>query len=205
MWWMQLKPWMRRVRGAIGMGVVWAIGWAATGLLIGAASVLLPGLPWNRFFAVFDAPLPAMGVPGFVGGVLFSLVLGVAAHRRRLNELSLIAVTVWGALGGLLLSLVPSTLTSLGLVTVRIGQSNWKLAAVIAPPLVILCAASAAGSLIVARAAERRVEASETPEVEYIGQRKRSSLQADKHIAATAEERAHGAHHRHRWIFLPRK
>jgi len=30
---------MRRIRGAIGMGLTWAIGWAIAGLLIGAGSI----------------------------------------------------------------------------------------------------------------------------------------------------------------------
>ena len=28
-------------------------------------NLLLPGLPWNAFFEVFDAPLPAFAIPGF--------------------------------------------------------------------------------------------------------------------------------------------
>ena len=33
---------IRRLRGAIGMGVTWAIAWALAGLGIGLASMVLP-------------------------------------------------------------------------------------------------------------------------------------------------------------------
>ena len=78
-----MGSWLRRLRGAIGMGVTWAVGWALFGVTIGVLSILTPWLPWGLFFAVFDAPLPALAVPGFVGGTIFSLVLGVAGRRRR--------------------------------------------------------------------------------------------------------------------------
>ncbi|MBK6487260.1 MAG: hypothetical protein IPF98_10390 [Gemmatimonadetes bacterium] len=71
-----MKKWLRRLRGAVGMGLTWAVGWAITGVLVGVASLLLPNLPWDAFFAVFDAPLPALAIPGFVGGAIFSMVLG---------------------------------------------------------------------------------------------------------------------------------
>ena len=107
-----MRKWLERVRGALGMGITWAVGWALFGVLIGVASLILPGLPWHYFFDVFDAPLPALAVPGFFGGVLFSTVLGVAGRRRRFDELSLPGVAAWGALGGMLLSLLPAAMQS---------------------------------------------------------------------------------------------
>ena len=85
-----MKTWVRRVRGATGVGLTWAVAWAFVGLLIGLASNLLPGLPWNAFFDVFDAPLPALAIPGFLGGAFFSLVLGIAERRRRFDQLSVL-------------------------------------------------------------------------------------------------------------------
>jgi hypothetical protein len=151
-----MRDWMRRVRGALGMGVTWAIGWALVGLGIGVSSWLLPFLPWDAFFEVFDAPLPALAVPGFFGGVLFSVVLGMAGRRRRFDELSLVRVGAWGALGGLLLSLVPATLVMLGLATPRPGLSVWQATAVISVPLMILSAISAVATLRVAQGTNAR-------------------------------------------------
>ena len=152
-----MNQWQRRIRGAIGMGLTWAAAWALAGVLIGVASNLLPGLPWDAFFKVFDAPLPALAIPGFCGGVLFSLVLGIAGRRRRFDELSLPRFAAWGAVGGLLLSLVPAALVAVGLATIAPhGAGVWQLTAVIVAPLTLLSAVSATGSLMLARTAERR-------------------------------------------------
>lgn len=148
--------WLRRLRGAVGMGITWAIGWAAAGLLIGVASNLLPFLPWDLFFRVFDAPLPALAVPGFIGGVIFSLVLGVAGRHRRFDQLSLRRFAVWGAIGGLLLSLVPAALVFAGVATITYsGAGPWAFTAAIVAPLVMLSTVSASGSLLLARKASR--------------------------------------------------
>jgi hypothetical protein len=139
------------------MALSWAAGWALFGLLIGVASKLLPGLPWHYFFDVFDAPLPALAVPGFVGGALFSTVLGIAGRGRRFDELSLPRFAAWGAVGGVLLSLVPAAMVTVGLATFRAGALGlWQLTAVVSGPLALLGAASASGSLLLARRAERR-------------------------------------------------
>lgn len=151
--------WMRRARGAVGMGLTWAAAWAVAGLLIGVASKLLPGLPWGAFFEVFDAPLPAMAVPGFVAGALFSVVLGIAGRRRRFHELSLARFAALGALGGLLLTLFPFALIAVGLASTEGSSfSPGHVFAVIVGPFVLLSALSAAGSLWVARKAEHREE-----------------------------------------------
>ena len=55
-----MKKWLRRIRGVLGMGLTWAVGWGLTGLLIGVASILLPWLRWDLFFEIFDAPLLAL-------------------------------------------------------------------------------------------------------------------------------------------------
>ena len=148
---------LRRVRGAIGMGLTWAFGWAIAGLMIGVASILVPGLPWNAFFEVFDAPLPALAIPGFFAGVFFSTVLGIAARRRRFGELSLRQFAAWGAAGGVLLTLFPFALVAVGLAS-REGSDvgTWQIVAAIGGPFVLLSAASAFATLYVARAAEER-------------------------------------------------
>lgn len=101
-----MRSWGRRVRGAIGMGVTWAIAWALAGLVIGVSSTILTFLPWDAFFRVFDAPLPTLAIPGFISGAIFSLALGVAGRTRRFDQLSLPWFTALGALGGLVLGAV---------------------------------------------------------------------------------------------------
>jgi O-antigen/teichoic acid export membrane protein len=151
-----MKLWTRRARGAVGMGLSWAVAWAIAGVIIGATSNLTPGLPWDSFFAVYDAPLPTLAIPGFVGGALFSLVLGIAGRRRRFDQLSLLKFAAWGAIGGLLLSLVPATAFTLGLLTGNSDVDIWKLTALISIPFTLLSALSATASLLLARRAEDR-------------------------------------------------
>jgi hypothetical protein len=137
------------------MGVTWAVGWALAGVLIGVASILLPSLPWDAFFNVFDAPLPALAVPGFVGGLVFSAVLGVAGRRRRFDELSLPRFAAWGAVGGLLLAAVPGAMVLVGLASIgKEGAGVLALTAKVAPFLMILSSASATTSLLLARKAQ---------------------------------------------------
>ncbi len=149
-----MKKWLRRIRGAVGMGLTWAAGWALAGVLIGVTSMLLPGLPSVE---VFDAPLPALAIPGFVGGALFSIVLGIAGRRRKFSELSLPAFAAWGAVGGLLLILFPFALVAVGLAS-REGSDlgTWQIIAATGGPFILLSALSASGSLVLARRAENR-------------------------------------------------
>lgn len=152
-----MNKWLKRIRGGVGMGLTWALAWAIGGLLIGVSSILLPGLPWDAFFEVFDAPLPALAIPGFFAGVFFSTVLGVAARRRRFSGLSLPAFAAWGALGGVLVTLLPFALVAVGLAS-REGStvSTWQILTVITMPFVLFGAASATATLVLARIAEKR-------------------------------------------------
>jgi hypothetical protein len=160
-----MTTWLRRIRGAVGMGIAWALIWAVSGLAIGVASNVLTFLPWHYFFSIWDAPLPALGMPGFFGGVLFSAVLGTAARHRRFEELSVRKVAAGGALGGLLVGLIPGAMVAVGLAHLgRDGLGVWKLTAVIAGPLVLLSSASAVVSLLLARMADDRGSAGDDDE-----------------------------------------
>jgi hypothetical protein len=145
---------LKRIRGAIGMALTWAAGWAGAGVLIGVSSNLFPGLPWDRFFEVFDAPLVMLALPGFLGGLIFSVVLGVAAREKTFDELSVPRFAALGAIGGLLLSLVPAALVVSGLASGDGRHSLLQVTAVIGAPLIILSAISASVSLLLSRRAQ---------------------------------------------------
>lgn len=140
-----MSRWLRWIRGAVGTGLTWAMGWAGVGILIGVAMAWL-GVPMEWFVQVFDAPLPALAVPGFFAGASFSVVLGIAGRRRRFDQLSLPRFTLWGALGGFLLSLLP--LSALA------GTAPMATHAVVVGTLTVLSALSAGGSLVLARRVE---------------------------------------------------
>jgi len=143
-----------RLRGLVWICLTWAAGWAIAGLLIGAASLVTPFLPWDAFFRVFDAPLPALGMPAFIGGGIFSVVIGFAEHRSKFEDLSLGRFAAWGAAAGLLLSLVPAAMVAVGLASLnRPDLGLWKLTALISGPLTLMGGVSGAATLRLARAA----------------------------------------------------
>jgi hypothetical protein len=145
-----MKKWLRRIRGAVGMGLTWAAGWALVVVLMGVTTILLPGTWLDLIFAAADDELlMAMVLPAFTGGVSFSTVLGIAGRRRRFDELSLPQFAAWGAIGGLLLSLFPAAVMAMGAASVA-------QAAVTIALVTLLSAVSAAGSLMLARLGEDR-------------------------------------------------
>ncbi len=139
-----MKRWPRRIRGAVGMGLVWAAVWAPAGVLLGM--IVDPDGAMDEMWVAVGA------YPGFLGGVVFSAVLAVAAGRRRLEQLSLPRVAAWGAAAGLLVGALPS---ALGASTAE-HPPSLLLAAAAAGAIALLSAASAAGSLALARRAEAR-------------------------------------------------
>ncbi len=144
-----MKKWLRRIRGAVGMGVTWAAGWALVVVLMGVTTILLPGTGLEVIFeAADDELLMVMMFPAFAGGVVFSTVLGIAGRRRRFDELSLPQFAAWGAIGGLLLGLIPAA-------AVAAGEGSLAVAAVIIGPVTLLSAVSASGSLMLARTVAR--------------------------------------------------
>lgn len=130
-----MGKWLRRIRGAIGMGLTWAAAWFAAGLVlllivgIGAADV-----PFPLFFALL----------GFLAGVTFSGVLGIVEGRRRFDQMSLPRFAAWGGVGGFLLSV---------LMAAALGGDAFPVLAVV---FTLSGAGCAAASLALARMAEDR-------------------------------------------------
>jgi hypothetical protein len=140
-----MKRWVQRLRGAIGIGLTWAAGWAPIGVVTGLLVGTLFGYPLGviaRNYAV------TFSVVGFIGGAIFSTVLSLAERRRSFSGLSLPRFVGWGALGGLLLGGLAVTAGLLGA-----GATN--LGAVMIGATTLLGASSAAGTLAIARAADR--------------------------------------------------
>lgn len=129
-----MRKWLRRIRGAIGIGLTWAMTWFSAGMV------------W-RFVVGFgpgDVPFPLVfGALGFLTGATFSGVLGVVEGRRRFDQMSVPRFAALGAIAGLLFS-VPLVLTG-GEFVVWLG-----------PVVALAGAVSAAGTLALARKAEER-------------------------------------------------
>ena len=91
-----MKKWLRRIRGAIGMGLTWAAGLFAVSFI-----------PWLVLMlrGDVDVPFPVLFAAfGFVGGATFSTVLGLVEGRLRFDEMSLPRFAGSGAVGGLLVA-----------------------------------------------------------------------------------------------------
>lgn len=99
-----MQSWLRRARGVLGMGVLWGVAGAAIGGVLELIDNVLPGaLP---FISRVDMWPQTLAIPGFMGGVIFALVLMIAGGRRRFDELSVPRFATWGALAGLLLGTI---------------------------------------------------------------------------------------------------
>jgi hypothetical protein len=132
-----MSKWLRRIRGALGIGVAWALVWFGAGM----ALLLVVGPD------AADVPFPlGFGLLGFLAGITFSGILGIVEGRRSFDQLSLPRFAGWGALGGLLFSGIFVLAAGLG------GEAFLGLGAVFA----LSGAACAAGSLALARRAEDR-------------------------------------------------
>lgn len=145
-----MRAWLRRIRGALGMGLTWGVAGFLAGIVIEVIHNIWP----NPLGAAVDIWPAALGYPAFFGGVAFSVVLGIAGRRRRFDELSLPRVAAWGAIGGLLVSLIPATLVALGLATPNVPL--WQITLALVGPLALGGAVAASGSLALARMADDR-------------------------------------------------
>ena len=133
-----MNEWLRRILNAMSMGLIWAVSWAAVGVLIGRVepSWLTGGL-WLG---------PAIGMqPGFVAGLMFYAVLAIVG-RRRLDEASLNQVVACGGLAGFFVGVLPFAINE------PPSQAPlWLAAVVVIGSMILLSALSAAGSLAVVR------------------------------------------------------
>ena len=135
-----MRKWMKRLRGAVGMGLAWAAAWFGAGMVMMLGFLLITGSTGA------DVPYPlGFGLFGFLGGVLFSGVLGVAEGRRRFEQMSLLRFALWGGAGGLLLAVIFIPVAGLG------GE-----AFLLGPLFALAGAGCAAGTLVLARMAQGR-------------------------------------------------
>jgi hypothetical protein len=128
---------LRKLRGLMGVGLTWGILWAMVMAAIGVIFWVVdpdsidPG----------EGPLIAsaiVGFQGFVAGVGFGLLLSFAETRKRMLDLSLIRVAIWGMLASAALPFLTG---------MPIGML-WFVC--------LLGAASASASVAIARRAELR-------------------------------------------------
>jgi hypothetical protein len=134
-----MNTWPRRIGALLGMGSICAAAWSAVGALI---------LTVDRSRTVDELWLgPPIGMaPGFLGGVLFTVLLWMIASRRHHDAPPLSTVVACGATAGLLVGALPFVINS-----PTSAAPSWLVGVVVIGSMMLLSAISAAGSLAVAR------------------------------------------------------
>lgn len=142
-----MRNWLRRLRGVVGTAVTWALAWAPAGALWSVMPWVSP--PNLVVTAVFVVQFATMGL---VAGGAFSVVLSLTDGRRRFDELSLPRVAAWGALGGVVMTAFMGTVFTYVVGLLGFAGGGFSLASLIFGGVTtLLCAGSAAGSLVIAR------------------------------------------------------
>ncbi len=136
-----MKKWLRRIRGAVRMGLTWAVAWAGVGVIVGVVTTVFGLYPASEIIEGAAAGV----ILGFVAGATFSTVLGITEGRRRFDEMSLPRFAGWGAVGGLLIGVLV-----VGGAVFAPGPGS------VVGLLTLLGAGSAAGSLALARRTDDR-------------------------------------------------
>ena len=93
----------RRIRGLVGTVLTWGV----IGALIGIPTFVvvmqpwpLSAVRWERFLRLFSIWETVAFAWGAAGGLAFALAFIALERSRRLSQLSLTRVAVWGALAG---------------------------------------------------------------------------------------------------------
>jgi len=131
-----MQKWLRRIRGAMGMGFTWAAAWFSVGFVPRWVFGIDSDLPFPLLFAGL----------GFIAGVTFSGLLVLMEGRRRFDQMSLPRFAASGAVGGLLL----------GALFIRGASPGWSEVLAIPATFAVACAVCASGSLALARRVVRR-------------------------------------------------
>jgi hypothetical protein len=116
---------LRRVRGAIGLGAVWSLPWAATYAAMGMLYYFL--VPWRppqpeTLPSWVGVGAAAGALLGFVTGAIFSGILALAERRGAIATLKPWRVALWGGAAGMGMALVRA-----GLVSALVGPIPWGL------------------------------------------------------------------------------
>lgn len=130
-----MKGFLRRLRGVVKTGLLWALGSVAffSGLLAlaGRFDVILVSIPW---FAGF----------GFLVGGAFAGLLILTERHQTLEGLSLRRVALWGGIGGFLATVVFNLING--------GTIYWQALLTVT----LLSSGLASGTVALAKRADRK-------------------------------------------------
>jgi hypothetical protein len=93
-----MRAFLRKCRGALGLGLLSAVAWA----IIFALIAVVIGIVDPDSIDPGEGPLhvaPIGAVFGFVSGIVFALLLALGEGRKTLRDLSVKRAALWGMLG----------------------------------------------------------------------------------------------------------
>ena len=132
-----METWVKRIGRAFMMGLAWGVAWMPIGLLIGFIV--------DRDGSMDEPWIAVSTYPGFVCGVVFSIVAGIAAGLRTLDQLSPNQAVARGAVSGLVVG-------GLWILVVLLSDPpKWGLDLIVLAALTLLSAGSGFVSVLLAR------------------------------------------------------
>ena len=137
--------WLRRIRDVVLMALVWAAVWGPIGVLTGL--IVDPDGSMDEMWVAVGA------YPGFLCGAVFSVLIGTSKSAGRLENLSFPRVAIRGAASGLLVGVFPFALLASNDAE---GIRGWPPGVLVIASFTLLSAASAAGSVKLAKWWARR-------------------------------------------------
>ena len=96
-----MKGFLKRLRGLIGTGLTWAVGWA---VLWGATVLIVAGFGALEGLTAGMVLIGALFVAGcgFIAGSAFGMILSAFERKKKLEDLSLKRIALMGGLVGAL-------------------------------------------------------------------------------------------------------
>lgn len=111
---------LRKLRGVMGIGLIWGTLWAVIGTTIGLViGATVPGSIDPGEHPILIGAI--IGVVGFICGASFGIVLSFAESRKTILDLSPTRAALWGALGSAALPLLTGMENKLIFITCPLG------------------------------------------------------------------------------------
>lgn len=122
---------VRFLRGALGLGISYAVIWALFGLSVGFLVLALDPASIDQG----EDPITLAGIlgtVGFVTGAVFAMVLAYAERQKNVSDLSLWRMAFWGGLAGLAMPLLTTMNDQVIFNTVPLGALSAALTVALA-------------------------------------------------------------------------
>jgi hypothetical protein len=98
-----MKGFLRRLRGIIKTGLVWAVGWGGLyGAFLLVAWAFGAEAQWDLSL-VLRGVVFNVGGKGFIAGSSFGVILSILERHKKLEALSFKRIALWGSLAGLVI------------------------------------------------------------------------------------------------------